>query len=116
MSAYLPGISRPSATVKFPELHSIGSGYDGGFTRGLPCPPGEPNLIASSKFISRGTPQAQQKRLLPAQKNRVLTECSSSTLRLTLQDQASGLELLQAVPFPEPRTPVWRGHHSLKSS
>jgi hypothetical protein len=44
MSAYLPGISRPSATVKFAELPSIGSGYDGGFTQGLPCPPGKPQL------------------------------------------------------------------------
>jgi hypothetical protein len=48
MSNYLPGFSRPSATVKFAELRSIGSGYEGGFTQSLPCPPGEPQLLSTA--------------------------------------------------------------------
>lgn len=40
LSSYLPGISAPSATLLLADRAAIGAGYDGGFTRDLPCPPG----------------------------------------------------------------------------
>jgi hypothetical protein len=40
LSAYIPGVSSPSATLKLDQFPNLGSAYDGGFTQNLPCPPG----------------------------------------------------------------------------
>jgi hypothetical protein len=40
LSSYLPGYSAPSATLRLADRAAIGAGYDGGFTRDLPCPTG----------------------------------------------------------------------------
>lgn len=54
LSSFLPGYSAPSATLRLDDRAAIGAGYDGGFSRDLPCPPGASLAIPTESVYTAG--------------------------------------------------------------
>lgn len=66
LSAYIPGVSSPSATLKLDDqFPNLGSAYDGGFTQNLPCPPGTAQP-SGEVCVSEGVPAENAPTLLCA--------------------------------------------------
>lgn len=54
LSSFLPGYSGPSATLRLDDRAAIGAGYDGGFSRDLPCPPGASLAVPKDRVCTAG--------------------------------------------------------------